>query len=62
MQIARRETNIRKILKQVLSLYGSLAISLILGIAVSVFNTRLLGAELYGDFKFIQGFWRLLMA
>ena len=43
-------------------MYGSLAISLILGVAISVFNARVLGPEIYGDFKFIQGVWRFLVA
>lgn len=47
--------------KQVASLYGSLGVSLILGIAVSVFNTRILLPEVYGDFKYLQSFWRFFM-
>ena len=39
--------------KQIFSLYLSMIISLIIGIGVSVFNTRVLGPEYYGDFRFI---------
>ncbi len=55
------ETSNNRVFHQVFSLYASLAFSLALGIAVSVFNTRVLDAELYGDFKFIQGLWRFLI-
>jgi O-antigen/teichoic acid export membrane protein len=40
-------------------LYVSLVTSLGLGIAVSVINTRFLGPEAFGDFKFIQTIWTL---
>ncbi len=40
--------------KQVGSLYLSMVLSLIIGIGVSVLNTRFLGKEIYGDLKFIQ--------
>ena len=51
-------TSIKEILKnkkskQIFSLYSSMIISLIIGIGVSVFNTRVLGPEYYGDFRFI---------
>jgi len=38
-------------------LYAALVISLILGVAVSVINTRLLGPKAFGDFKLIQTVW-----
>ena len=44
----------KKRVKQVGSLYLSMIISLIVGIGVSVVNTRLLGKEVYGDLKFLQ--------
>lgn len=40
--------------KQVLSLYTAMVLGVIVGIGVSVINTRLLGPEQYGDLKFIQ--------
>jgi O-antigen/teichoic acid export membrane protein len=43
--------------RQAGELYVSLLLTLVLGIAVSVINTRLLGPELFGDFKFIQTIW-----
>lgn len=48
-----------KRVKQTLVLYLSLVISLALGIAVSVINTRLLGADAFGEFKFLQTIWTL---
>lgn len=38
-------------------LYAALVISLVLGIAVSVINTRLLGPKAFGDFKLLQTVW-----
>lgn len=43
-------------------LYASLVASLVLGIAVSVINTRLLGPQAFGDFKFLQVIWTLGVA
>lgn len=40
--------------KQAVSLYTSMLIGIVLSILVSVLNTRLLGPEGYGDFKFLQ--------
>lgn len=40
-------------------LYISLIVSLVLGIVVSVINTRFLGPKAFGDFKFIQTIWTL---
>ena len=48
-----------KRVKQTLVLYLSLVVSLALGIAVSVINTRLLGADAFGEFKFLQTIWTL---
>ena len=44
----------KKRVRQVGSLYLSMFISLIVGIGVSVINTRFLGKEAYGDLKFLQ--------
>src|SRR3972149_2672800 len=41
-------------IKQVGTLYGSLVVSMGVGIAVTVFNTRVLGPHSYGDMKFLQ--------
>jgi len=40
--------------KQVISLYLSMILSVFIGIGVSVFNTRLLGPQYFGDYKFLQ--------
>jgi len=40
--------------RQVLSLYSSMVFGVLLGIGISLVNTRALGKDLYGDFKFIQ--------
>lgn len=45
--------------RQTGALYVSLVTSLMLGIVVSVINTRFLGPEAFGDFKFIQTIWTL---
>jgi O-antigen/teichoic acid export membrane protein len=44
----------KKRVKQASVLYISLSIGVLVGIGVSVLNTRLLGPEQYGDFKFLQ--------
>ena len=44
----------KKRVKQAGVLYISLSIGVLVGIGVSVLNTRLLGPEQYGDFKFLQ--------
>ena len=41
-------------IKQIFSLYSATILSVIVGLGVSIFNTRLLGADAFGDFKFIQ--------
>lgn len=38
-------------------LYAAMVMSLILGIGVSVLNTRLLGPKAFGDFKLLQTIW-----
>ncbi|HEX2395574.1 MAG TPA: oligosaccharide flippase family protein, partial [Bacteroidales bacterium] len=40
--------------KKALVLYATMLIGVIAGIILSVYNTRMLGKELYGDFKFVQ--------
>lgn len=44
----------KKRVKQATVLYISLSVGVLVGIGVSVLNTRLLGPERYGDFKFLQ--------
>lgn len=46
-----------KRVKQTGVLYISLVASLVLGVLVSVINTRLLGVQPFGDFKFLQTVW-----
>lgn len=48
--------------QQVGVLYASLVASLVLGIAVSVINTRLLGPHDFGNFKFLQTIWTVGVA
>ena len=48
--------------RQVLSLYTSMTLSLFIGIGVSVINTRILGAQSYGDFKFILNFYSFIFS
>jgi O-antigen/teichoic acid export membrane protein len=43
--------------RQAGTLYVSLVLSLVLGIAVSVINTRFLDPKAFGDFKFLQTIW-----
>jgi len=45
----------QKRVRQVSVLYSSMIIGIALGIAVSVINTRLLGPEEFGDYKFVHG-------
>ena len=47
--------------KQIISLLASYGLSLVLGIGTSVVNTRLLGADSFGDYKFIQNIFAFLM-
>jgi len=51
-----RNTRVR----QLASLYMSLSLSMAVGIAVSVFNARVLGAESYGDLRFLQVMFTLV--
>lgn len=47
-------------IKKILTLYGSSFLAIGLGFAISVFNTRILGKEAFGDFKFIETVFRFL--
>ena len=40
--------------KQVFSLYSTTILGMILGVGVSIINTKLLGPKFYGDFKFLM--------
>lgn len=40
--------------KKALVLYFTMVLGIIAGIVLSMLNTRMLGKELYGDFKFVQ--------
>jgi O-antigen/teichoic acid export membrane protein len=40
--------------KQVASLYTSMVLVTLIGFGISIFNTRALGAERYGDYKFLE--------
>ena len=47
--------------KQIISLLASYGLSLVLGIGTSVVNTRLLGADDFGDYKFVLNIFNFLM-
>ena len=51
---------LNKKIKQVGFLYTSMIIGIFLGIIVSVLNTRLLGPESFGDYKFVQSVYSFL--
>lgn len=44
----------KKIQKQIASLYGAMIMGIVVGIGISIINTRLLGPQEYGDLKFLQ--------
>lgn len=47
--------------KQIGSLYTSMVLAIIIGIGVSVINTRLLGPKQYGDLKFLQNLFAFVV-
>jgi len=47
--------------KQVGSLYTSMLLGILIGIGVSVINTRLLGPQQYGDLKFLQNLFAFVV-
>jgi O-antigen/teichoic acid export membrane protein len=49
-----------KRVKQVSALYGSLFLTLLIGVGISVINTRLLGPKQYGDFRFIMNLFNFI--
>jgi len=51
----------RKKAKQVSALYGSMVVGILIGIGVSVVNTRLLGPQQYGDLKFLQNLFAFVV-
>ena len=51
----------KKKTKQVGSLYTSVVLGIIIGIAVSIINTRLLGPQKYGDLKFLQNLFAFVV-
>ena len=51
----------RKKTKQVGFLYISMVLGIIIGIGVSVINTRLLGPQQYGDLKFLQNLFSFVL-
>lgn len=59
MEFHKAITNLKATLqkekvKKALVLYATMVIGVVAGIVLSVLNTRMLGKELYGDFKFVQ--------
>lgn len=51
----------KKRIGQVLSLYVSMVLTLIVGIGVSVFNTRFLEPQQFGDYKFLQNLFSFIV-
>jgi len=51
----------KKKAKQIGSLYTSMVLGIIIGIGVSVINTRLLGPKQYGDLKFLQNLFSFVV-
>ncbi len=45
-------------LKKIIALYGSSIFGVVLGFAISIFNTKILGKEAFGDLKFIETVFR----
>jgi O-antigen/teichoic acid export membrane protein len=61
-----KNINIREIVKkkktkQIGSLYTSMVLGIIIGIIVSVINTRLLGPKQYGDLKFLENLFSFVV-
>jgi len=61
-----KNINISKIVKkkktkQIASLYTSMVLGSIIGIGISVINTRLLGPKQYGDLKFLQNLFSFVL-
>lgn len=50
-----------KRVRQTFSLYSSMILGVLLSIAISVVNTRFLGAKHYGDFKFLQNLFSFFL-
>lgn len=49
-------------IKKSMALYSTMIIGVAAGIVISVINTRSLGKELYGDFKFLINFYSLVVS
>ncbi|WP_422859634.1 oligosaccharide flippase family protein [Flagellimonas sp. S174] len=47
-------------IRKVIVMYGSSAVAIILGFLISIFNSRVLGPEKFGDYKFIETVARLI--
>jgi len=39
---------------KIITMYGASVLAIVFGFLVSIFNSRILGPELFGDYKFIQ--------
>lgn len=50
----------KDIVNKIITFYGSSFLGIALGFAISVFNTRVLGKDAFGDFKFIETVFRFL--
>jgi O-antigen/teichoic acid export membrane protein len=48
--------------KQIISLYASMTFGLFIGIGVSVVNTRILGPDGYGDYRFLLNFYSFVFS
>jgi len=45
---------VKNSIKKIITLYGASIFAIALGFLLSIFNSRILGPELFGDYKFIQ--------
>ena len=54
MRIVAPQPISKQKVKQVFTLYVSMVLTLVVGIGVSVLNTRFLGPQQFGDYKFLQ--------
>ncbi|MHA1344072.1 MAG: lipopolysaccharide biosynthesis protein [Promethearchaeota archaeon] len=66
IKISIKNANIKNLLgkkkvKQVSALYSSMVFGILLGIGISVINTRLLGPKQYGDLKFLQNLFGFIV-
>jgi len=57
-----REVKLTDTVKKSFTLYSTMVIGMVAGIVISVINTRSMGKEQYGDFKFLINFYSLVVS